>query len=499
MNVIVNGKPKSGETLRDVIKDEPYVEGANIVIIKGSKKKVEKEVKKYVVKTTKGSITIAITENNESSKFWKENYKLFENKSLGWKSGVDVSFGAITIDLNVSPEKKRFKKWDVVLSLSGLDKNEGHLVFVKKDVEEMYGLENPKMGIVVGGKRVVSNLAKGDKIISIEPIRETKEEVDYLVTKDLDLKLEDNWEIYTYFEATFDELPKSVEHALAIMEDGFFEISENTNTYVADCRLQTLIIDEENFKDRDRGVITVRNIGSGTGKVYIYREGRVSSLSHTVVGRITKGMELIDFSENGILTVITNPKRLNAVGMTQKEAEEMFKEYGVEVVREGNTNDNAIIIEQIPEYTMEILKTKKVKIVGIEPDKLVYIKIFDKESPITAWYFRKTTGLTTRRVGRLKVYFKHKDLVMFEGNKEYAKGLLPENTPEDKVEANTIAVTNMVKRYKGMIGVRLSDSDKFGPTGETFEGTNLVAKIVKNAEYLMSVKNGDTVYLLEIK
>ena len=184
MNVIVNGKPKSGETLRDVIRNEPYVDGANIVIIKGSKKEVEEEAKKYVIKTTKGSITIAITENNESSKFWKKNYKLFENKSLGWKSGVDVSFGATSIDLNISPEKKKFKKWDVVLSLSGLDKNEGHLVFVKKDVEEMYGLENPKIGIVVGGKRVVSNLTKGDNILSIEPIKEAKEEINYLVTKD---------------------------------------------------------------------------------------------------------------------------------------------------------------------------------------------------------------------------------------------------------------------------------------------------------------------------
>lgn len=105
----------------------------------------------------------------------------------------------------------------------------------------------------------------------------------------------------------------------------------------------------------------------------------------------------------------------------------------------------------------------------MDKNKIIVIELFEDKAPITAWYFRKTTGLTTKRVGKLHVYFKHKDIVMFKGNPEYAKGLLPENIPTDKVEPCSIGVTNMVSRYKGMIGVRLGESDKFGPTGESFE------------------------------
>ena len=54
----------------------------------------------------------------------------------------------------------------------------------------------------------------------------------------------------------------------------------------------------------------------------------------------------------------------------------------------------------------------------------------------------------------------------------------------------------MVSRYKGMIGVRLGESDKFGPTGESFEKTNIVGRIVENADYLKGVKTGEDVYLL---
>lgn len=499
MEVLVNDKPKSGKLLKDVISGEPYVEGANIVIIKGVKTKVEEESKKYRILTTKGPMILVITEHNETVEFWNKNYKSFENKTLRWKGVSDLAFGAITIDLNVSADRKKLKKWDVVLSISGLDKTEGHLVFIRKDVEEVYGLENPKIGILIGGKRVLSNLKPEDKIISIEPLRESKEEIDYFVTNDLNTELQDGWKIYTYSEAEFDGPPKSVEHSLAIMEDGYFEVTEHTNTYVTDCRLQTLLIDEENFEDRDRGVISVRNTGTGVGKVYIYKENRVSTLSHTIVGKITKGMDLVDFSDSGIITVLTKPERLNAIGKTQKEAEELFKKHNIKHNLDGITDEDAIIVDQNPEYTMDIIKNGEVTTKGISPDDILYIKIFDEDAPVTAWYFRKTTGLTTKRIGKLKVYLSHKDMAMFERNLEYAKGLLPENTPKETLDGGYIAVTNMVKKYKGYIGVRLSKSDKYGPTGESFEGTNVVAKIVKNSDILKRIKSGDTLYILEVK
>jgi putative methanogenesis marker protein 3 len=500
VEVIVNDKPKSGNILKDVIDGEPYQEGANIAIIKGIKKEVEKESKKYKITTTKGSMVVGITEDNKTVEFWNNNYKKFEGKNLRWKGVSDLAFGSITIDLEMSKESEKFKKWDVVLSISGFDKTEGHLVFVKKDTTEIYGIKNPKIGILIGGKRVLPELTPEDKIISIEPIRESKEKIDYEITTDLNTKLKNGWKIWTFCEAELGGPSKTVEHALALMEDNYFEATESTNTFIADCRLQTIQIDEENLEDRDRGNITVRNIGEGVGKVYIYKERRASSPSHTVVGKIIKGMELIDFSDHGIVTITTKPERLNAIGKTVSEARELFEKYGINCEIDEKTDENSIIIEQNPEYTLDILKSKSVKIKGIPSDKILYIEIFDDKAPVTSWYFRKTTGLTTKRVGVLKTYFKPADdMVMFERNEAYAKGLLPENTPSEYVEGGCIGITNMVKRYKGYIGIRLSPNDKYGPTGETFEGTNIVGKVVKNADLIKKLKMGDIVYLLEVK
>lgn len=501
VNVIVNDKPKSGKILKDVIVDEIYKEGANIAIIKGVKKEVEKESKKYKITTTKGPMVIGITEdNNETINFWNENYKKFEGKNLRWKGVSDIAFGNITVDLEMNKEPEKFKKWDVVLSISGFDKTEGHIVFVRKDTTEIYGIKNPKIGILIGGKRILSELTPDDKILSIEPIRESKEKIDYIITTDLNTELKNGWKIWTYCEAELEGPSKTVEHALALMEDKYFEATESTNTYIADCRLQTLQINDENLEDRDRGYITVRNIGSGIGKVYIYKERRTSSPSHTVIGKITKGMELVDFSENGIITIITKPERLNAIGKTVSEARELFEKYGIDYKISGNTDDDAIVIEQNPEYTLDVLKSKEVNLRGISSDNILYIEIFDNEAPITSWYFRKTTGLTTKRVGVLKTYFKPApDMAMFERNENYAKGLLPENTPSKSIEGGCIGVTNMVKRYKGYIGIRLTPNDKYGPTGETFEGTNIVGKVIKNGDIIKKLKMGDIVYLLEVE
>ncbi|WP_423792449.1 methyl-coenzyme M reductase-associated protein Mmp3 [Methanocaldococcus indicus] len=488
--VKINNKEKEGKYLRDVVKGEFYKEGANIVIIKGIKKESE-EGRRFLIKTNKGNITIAITEDNETANFFLNNYKNFVKK-LRWVSGVDIAFGPTRIDLEISDEEKKFEKWDVLLSLSGLDIDEGHLIFITKKTSGIYGLKEPKIGRVVGGKWVLSNLELGDYIIDIEPIREEKEAVDYITTTNLDLELEDGWEIYTYFTAEFDGPAESVEHCLAVMEDNIFEVSDSTNTYIADSRLQTLKIEEGNLIDRDRGTITVRNFGVGEGKVYIYKESRTSSLSHTVVGKVKEGLELVDFSDSGILTVKTIPERLCVIGLELDEALEKLKKYNIEVDVEGN----GIVVEQEPKYTLDVLKTKKVKLKCLDKSKILVIELYEDKAPITSWYFRKTTGLTTIRVGKLHVYFKHKDVVMFKGNPEYAKGLLPENTPKDVVKAYEIGVTNMVSRYKGMIGVRLSDSDKFGPTGESFEKTNIVGRVVENYEILNKVRTGDEVYIL---
>lgn len=53
----------------------------------------------------------------------------------------------------------------------------------------------------------------------------------------------------------------------------------------------------------------------------------------------------------------------------------------------------------------------------------------------------------------------------------------------------------MSRRHIGMVGVRFEDNEEFGPTGEPFQGTNIIGRVVKGMEHLEKYKEGDTVYV----
>ena len=90
------------------------------------------------------------------------------------------------------------------------------------------------------------------------------------------------------------------------------------------------------------------------------------------------------------------------------------------------------------------------------------------------------------------------NIFMFKGDTKEAKGLVPENTPVEIIEAGEIGITNMAKKNLGYVGVRTEDNSEFGPTGEPFNSTNLVGKFVSNIESLNKLKDGDKLYIYEI-
>jgi UPF0288 family protein (methanogenesis marker protein 3) len=145
---------------------------------------------------------------------------------------------------------------------------------------------------------------------------------------------------------------------------------------------------------------------------------------------------------------------------------------------------------------MDIIGEKQVKTVGINKDDLIYITVND-ETPRSSWYFKKITGLLDSPVGSLKIHFAYPGVkvMMFEGSPKDSKGLIPENSPQEKVEAGEIGLTNMSKRHTGMLGVRFEDNNEFGPTGEPFQATNIFGKVIKGIENLEKYKEGETVYV----
>ena len=88
-------------------------------------------------------------------------------------------------------------------------------------------------------------------------------------------------------------------------------------------------------------------------------------------------------------------------------------------------------------------------------------------------------------------------IVIFEGDKKTAKGLVPENNPVDKVIRGQIGITNMASKSAGLIGIRFEDNSEFGPTAENFEATNIIGNIESDYDKLEKLKEGVVVYVTE--
>ena len=58
-------------------------------------------------------------------------------------------------------------------------------------------------------------------------------------------------------------------------------------------------------------------------------------------------------------------------------------------------------------------------------------------------------------------------------------------------------MTNQAAKRYGMIGVKLIDDSKYGPTGEKFECTNIIGRVI-HPERLKGIKEGDIIYIREV-
>ena len=507
MIVRVNGEEidlPEGSTIKDTIEatNAPYMEGCALGVIKG-KEEIEKNISRYKIKTNRGSIIIELLENGPSTliKTWKNIYKEFESQEIRWTTSNEVSLGPVKTELTPTRDEYQYNKWDVIISLSGFTADATHVILSKSQHKAVYGAPEENRGIfakIIGGKRTLTNLTDDDTITKIEPVVERSSTIKSASIINLDTPVEEGNEIFTYvlIKPEF-KSPASVEHFFALSGEGKLHVDYESNSFVGFYQLQGLEKSAEYIDQRKRGTVTLRNSGKGVGRVYIYREDRVSTPSHTIIGHVDKGMQLLDIANSrDYITFKAEPERVMTLSMTQKEAGEFLSSRGIEQIRDGLEDDDAIVVGQNPVFTMDIIKEKKVKTLGINKDEIIYIDI-NNNAPRSSWYFQKITGLLDSPIGSLKVHFAFPGMkvMMFEGKSKDAKGLVPENTPPKCVSAGQIGITNMSRRHVGMVGVRFEDNDEFGPTGEPFGGTNIVGKVVKGLENLEKFKEGDTVYV----
>ncbi len=509
MLIKVNGKEvdvAEGSTIQDVIEktNAPYTPGSIICLIKG-KKELEKNITKYKIKTTQGSIIIELVDNEDAKPIidvWKNQYGEFADLSIRWSTSNEVAIGPIVTDLGPTHDEFKYYEGDVVLSLSSFSNESTHLIFLKENTTNVYGVPPYNKGIfarIIGGKKTLNELTDDDLVTAIEPIVERSTTTDS-ASADLSTVLEEGNELYTYISFEIDgESPVCVEHLFSIIKDNRIKVNFDSNSFLGFYELEGIDKPKENTTQRVRGTITIRNTGNGVGRMYVYRENRVLTPNHTTVGRITAGMEIIDIAKkDDFITVKSEQQRLLLLSKSQGEASKILAEAGVEHIREGVSDDEGLIVEQSPRHTIDILKEGKVVTKAISPNDLCDIKFVDN-APRSVKYFKLISGLLENPVGKIKVHFAvpGMHITIFEGDKKLAKGLVPENNPVDVVNECEIGITNMSAKSAGLIGIRFEPNHEFGPTAESFNATNIVGKMVSNTEGLEDLKEGVEVYVRE--
>lgn len=508
MKVFVDGTKISlndGSTLKDALDASGISpqEDAIIGIVKGREEEA-KETNSYWLNTTKGKLRIELLDTGIQDA-WHEAVGQISDLKARWSDGAAVAFGPVSAKIAPTRNEQEYDRWEVVLGASGFEAGKAQIVFARKRHSAAYGAPAENRGVfasVVGGKGILNSLEIGDAILEIEPIVEWAALSDKMATKDLSLPLADGMEIYTKIEVNLSEdAPEGAEFFLAATRDGVFAVDGLSSSYASSDVLRGERIEFENREPRSEGAVTIRTNGRGLGRIFIYKADRTSTPGHSMVGKVTSGMDLVKLAEPGQkLAVKVRPERIMLMGLALKEAEKIVEDLGIGFEIEGYTGDDAVVVEQMPVTTMQIIKEGKVMVTSIPADRMVAIELYDDLAPKSLDYFRHVVGLKEKPVGPLPVYFVYENTVLFKPaiSATSYKEILPENKPTEVVRAGEIGVTNQAARNAGLVGVKLVDDPKYGPSGEKFLATNIVGRIL-DLEKLRDVKEEETVYVLEVR
>ena len=509
INVEINGTAHAFDkkiTPAEAIKKTgaPYVDGACICIVKKREEKAASLAKEFVIQTSKGILMIELKDPaSVSSQMWLQNYAKLSPLPILFESHDSTAFGPFETNYEIQKGVKRYRKYDVVLSAGGFDTAKTTLIFSKKEHYADYG--TPKDGVfatLVAVRTNMEHIGKGDMIESIQPYAEEKESFgEGICTTDLSKPLEDGDKLITFAEVEMSlHSPQGAERFFALIKDGTFRIDSTATAFRSDDTLKSEPCEYENFEPRKIGTVSFRTAGTGRGRAYISTADRTSSLLHSVVGHVTAGMALPYFAKPGDrFTVETSPPHLLLLGRSVEESQELLTALHIEMTADGYTGPNNVIVLQKPATTLEILREGKVTVTSVPRSKLIEVEFYYDAAPRSVEFFRHSIDLKTQPVGSLPTSMIYDVTYIFKAEKqaEKYKEIMPENTPKEKVRACDIGITNQSAKRMGYIGVRLADETMFGPTGEKFEATNIIGRVL-NPDNLKNIQEGDVIYIKEV-
>ena len=505
MQVVLNGKEviiKEGMLLEDLIDEHvPYVPGS-VISIMVSDEELRQTTDDFEIHTIYGPMTLHLEENDNASIFRSVVPDLI-GRNMRWRTSNVLAFGSFPTSITGDRNEFMYHRYDCFFSLGGFDNNTTYMMIAQTDHRGRYGTDGTRIGRITKGRHLLSRLREADEILDIRPVVLETSSQNVIVTDDLKTRLEDGMRIDTYVGVDLDRnAPMAVEHFLVTARRGYIEANEQTATYMTCSDNTDVVMQPENIQVRERYDVTVRSRGKGTGRVFFYKQRRQVSNDHSLVGRIVRGQGIVmNASEGAVLTIRTNPERALGVGMTQKEAEDMLRSFGITQERSGDISDGAVIVEQDPEWTMTAISEGKVTTTGKPPSQIFGISFLREESPLSVHYLEKVSGLDHKPIGSFKVHFTFPDspMVTFDGDQQRGKSLYPER--DFRIcQVGDLGITNQVRPYHGLIGIRLQESDEFGPTGEEAYGTNIAGRFEDELSRMLDgLEEGDMVYVREVR
>ena len=493
---------KDSAVLSDVLEGNPYRPGCVVAIIRPTES-IKRETDEFEIQTPKGPMGLRLNDSKYAA-LLREIVKDIKGKKIRWQTSKVLAIGAFPTQIEVSHEPAKYEKFDCFFALGGFDSRTSYLMIAKLAHEGKYGSTGAVMGKITKGRHILQELQEGESILDIVPVIEEISEKDAFITADMKFKLAEGMSVETYIRVKLDRRsPVNCEHFLLVTEKGALPITERTETYSSCSVNMDVKLVAEDLAIREPGTVTVRHEGAGAGRIYIYKTRRQISPNHSRIGEVTNGLELLRLAPVGTkVTSVSDPPRIILIGMTQKEGQKVLEAFGLRQRRTGEEGDEAIIVEQEPELTLEAAYEPEIETLGVRPEKINEITIEDEKAPQSARYLRKMTGLNHKPIGTMKVHFTFPEmpLVTFEGDVLEAGTLIPENEFKEVAVRGDIAITNMSRPNRGLIGIRLEPSEEFGPTGEERYGTNTIGKVVSSLDALMKdMQEGDIIYVRELK
>ncbi len=502
MKIKVNGTEREfpeGSTLRDVLEGEPHRPGAAVSVLI-STELAEQRTDEYEIVFERGTMRIRV-DDSPDAEIWRGLFESLLGNNVRWNTSKVMALGSFPTEIPVDKGLHMRRRYDVFFSLGGFDSSTTYLMFSKHDHRGRYGAGGGRVGKVTRGRHLLDEVREGEGVKEIRPVVQETSSDNAEITVDLDMELESGMAVESHITLDLETgSPMAAEHLLVTLREGVLNVNDSTESYLSCSENLSKGIEPGVTGVRQEMDVTVRTAGRGAGRIYLYKRRRQHSDQHTKVGKVVQGTTLLRMAEKGHkLTVLTRPERVLSVGMTQSEGEAFLSERGVGQDRQGELGDDAVIVDQDPEMTIEALEGGKVVTVGARPEDIFKLRLDRENAARTVRYLERVTGLDHKPVGALQVHFTFKGLPMvtFEGDNDRGKSLYPENE-FDRCERGQIGITNQVRPHAGLIGIRLEGSDDYGPTGEEPYGTNIVGRFSDDIDRLMDgLKEGQIVYVKE--